>query len=166
MNRPEDRVDRIIAAWTRERPDLDPTPPGVIGRLHLVARLLTARLVAEYARWGLTEGEFDVLATLRRAGAPYARTAGELATHTMITSGGLTKRVDRLVERGLVQRAADSADGRQRTISLTAEGRELIDAAYTAHMANEQQLLASLTAGDRAALERILAGWLADLESD
>jgi len=162
--RPDDRVDRIVAAWARERPDLDTTPPAVIGRLHLIGRLLTAQLVAEYERWGLSEGEFDVLATLRRAGAPYARTAGELASHTMITTGGLTKRVDRLVERGLVRRDVDAGDARQRTISLTAAGRALIDDAYTAHIANEQRLLASLPAEDRAALERILAGWLASLE--
>jgi len=162
--RSEDRVDRIVAAWARERPDLDTTPPAVIGRLHLVGRLLTARLVAEYDRWGLTEGDFDVLATLRRAGAPYARTAGELAAHTMITTGGLTKRVDRLVERGLVRRDVDAGDARQRTVSLTDAGRALIDDAYTAHIANEQRLLAPLSPEDRSALERILAGWLASLE--
>ena len=104
MDASPDRVARIQAEWRRERPELDPSPQGVIGRLHRVAALLTEELVAVYGRYGLNEGDFDVLATLRRSGPPYARAAGDLADHTMITTGGLTKRVDRLVAKGLVER--------------------------------------------------------------
>jgi DNA-binding MarR family transcriptional regulator len=108
----------------------------------------------------LNEGDFDVLATLRRSGAPYARPAGDLADHTMITSGGLTKRVDRLVARGLVERRPGSADARQRIIALTPAGLETIDAAFTAHMENEHRLIDQIGREDAARLEAVLERWL------
>src|SRR5690242_14754591 len=114
-----DRIGLIKEAWARERPDLDPSPQGVIARLHRVALLLTDRLVEVYSEFGLSEGDFDVLATLRRAGKPYERPAGELADHTLVTTGGLTKRVDRLVARGLVERRTEASDGRRRLVRLT-----------------------------------------------
>ncbi len=159
-----DRVAGIQQEWRRERPDLDPTPQGVIGRLHRVAALLTEQLVTVYARHGLTEGDFDVLATLRRAGAPYERTPGELADHTMVTSGGMSKRIDRLEHGGLVSRRASSSDGRSRVVALTPEGVARIDAAVTEHFANERRLLDELSPADARALERILTGWLGRLE--
>ena len=154
-----DHVGRIMAQWHRERPDLDVSPQGVIGRLHRLAARLTEELVAVYAEFGLGEGEFDVLATLRRAGAPYELTPGELAAGTMVTSGAVTKRVDRLVERGLVTRRVGERDARGRVIALTADGRDLIDRAFEAHMANEHRLLASVSAADRRDLERVLEAW-------
>jgi len=154
-----DHVGRIMAQWHRERPDLDVSPQGVIGRLHRLAARLTEELVAVYAEFGLGEGEFDVLATLRRAGAPYELTPGELAAGTMVTSGAVTKRVDRLVERGLVTRRVGERDARGRVIALTADGRDLIDRAFEAHMANEHRLLASLSQADRRDLERVLEAW-------
>jgi len=104
------------------------------------------------------------LAALRRAGPPYERPAGELAAHTMITTGGLTKRVDRLVAAGLASRRTDTTDGRGRLIRLTTSGLDLIDAAFTAHMTNERRLVAQLTEQERAQLERILTRWLEALE--
>lgn len=166
MDASPDRVARIQAEWRRELPDLDPSPQGVIGRLHRVAALLTEELTAVYGRFGLSEGEFDVLASLRRAGEPYARAAGELADHTMVTSGGLTKRVDRLVARGLVERRAGSPDARQRIIALTPEGRRAIDEAFAAHMANEHRLIDDLGRADAARLELILERWLRVLGDD
>jgi DNA-binding MarR family transcriptional regulator len=157
-----DRVDRIIAQWRAARPDLDPSPQGVIGRLHRVALALTVRLTDVYARHGLTEPEFDLLATLRRTDD--ALTAGELAEHTMVTSGGLSKRVDRLVARGLVERNGSVDDGRRRIVRLTARGRAVIDAAFTDHLANEHRLIAELGPDDAAALEPILKRWLSVLE--
>ena len=154
-----DHVGRIMAQWHRERPDLDVSPQGVIGRLHRLAARLTEELVAVYAEFGLGEGEFDVLATLRRAGAPYELTPGELAAGTMVTSGAVTKRVDRLVERGLVTRRVGERDARGRVIALTADGRDLIDRAFEAHMANEHRLLAPLSEADRRGLERVLEAW-------
>jgi DNA-binding MarR family transcriptional regulator len=159
-DRPLDRVDELQQAWRRERPDLDTSPQGVIGRLHSVALELTDRLVAVYAQFGLSEGEFDVLATLRRAGSPYERAAGELADHTLVTTGGLTKRVDRLEARGLVERRASASDARRRIVRLTPEGLALIDRAFEAHLANEHRLLAELGPMDAAALEPILTRWL------
>ncbi|MGP3534862.1 MarR family winged helix-turn-helix transcriptional regulator [Microbacterium sp. RD1] len=161
-----DRAGRIQEEWRRERPDLDVTPQGVIGRLHRTALALTRELDVVYAAHDLTEAEFDVLATLRRAGAPYERTAGELAEHTMVTTGGLTKRVDRLSERGLVERVPSDADARRRPVRLTPAGRDLIDRAFAAHIDNENRLLALLGDGDATALERILTRWLSALGAD
>lgn len=156
-----DHVSRVQAEWQRERPDLDVTPIGVIGRLHRLAAALTAELVAVHERHGLSEGEFDVLAALRRAGPPYARTAGELAAYTMVTTGGLTKRVDRLEAAGLVTRRRSADDGRGRVIALTRAGKRVIDAAFADHLRNERRLLAQLSERDAAQLERILTRWLA-----
>ncbi len=164
--RAPDRVAQIQEEWRRERPDLDASPQGVIGRVHRLALALTGRLTAVYAQHGLSEPEFDLLATLRRAGAPYARPAGELAAHTMVTTGGLTKRVDRLVDRGLLERGAAADDARRRLVRLTPTGLDLIDRAFTAHMANERRLLDELGEKDAAALEPILKRWLHVLGDD
>lgn len=163
MEREPDAVDAIQAEWRRERPELDVSPQGVIGRLHRVAARLTDELTAVYDRHGLAEGDFDVLATLRRAGAPFERTPGELAEHTMITTGGMSKRIDRLERASLVTRRASETDGRGRVVALTERGRETIDAAFTEHMANERRLVDELDAGDAAELERILTLWLGRL---
>jgi len=159
-----DRLDLVGEAWRRERPDLDVRPQQVIGRLHRVAKHLTDDLVEVYAQHGLTEGEFDVLATLRRAGPPYERTPGDLAAHTLVTSGGMTKRIDRLERAGLVTRRVSDTDARARLVALTDRGREVIDAAFTDHMANERRLLDALDPADTDALERVLRRWLAALE--
>jgi DNA-binding MarR family transcriptional regulator len=165
---PGDRVARIQEEWRRERPELDVSPQGVIGRLHRLAGALTAELVAVYEQYGLGEGEFDVLATLRRSGAPFERAPGELAEHTMVTTGAMSKRIDRLEAAGLVSRraaepapGAAAADGRRRVVALTPAGLRLIDDAFTDHMANEARLVAELEPADRAELERILTHWLA-----
>jgi DNA-binding MarR family transcriptional regulator len=163
---PVDHVARIQAEWQVERPDVDTAPQGVIGRLHRIANQLTGELTLLYAKYGLTEGEFDVLAALRRAGAPYERAPGEIALHTMVTTGAVTKRVDRLEEAGLVHRRRSDADGRGRVVRLTPGGRRLIDKAFTAHMANEQRLLEALTPDETAQLEKLLTTWLARLEPE
>lgn len=161
MEEISDRVSRIQAEWRRERPDIDVSPQGIIGRLHRLAARLTDELTVVYERHGLGEGEFDVLATLRRSGAPFERAPGELAAHTMVTTGAMTKRVDRLVSAGLVERRADTVDGRRRIVGLTSRGLEVIDAAFTEHMQNEHRLVDELAASDRHALEVILTRWLA-----
>ncbi|MEU8777697.1 MarR family transcriptional regulator [Streptomyces sp. NPDC048606] len=155
---------RIQAEWARERPDLDVAPQGVIGRLHRLGLLLTDRLTPVYQRHGLGEGEFDVLAALRRAGEPYERAPGELAAHTMVTTGAMTKRIDRLERAGLVARRRAADDGRGRVVALTPAGREVIDRAFTEHMRNERALLDDLTADEAAALEALLTTWLTRLE--
>ncbi|ARH89662.1 MULTISPECIES: MarR family winged helix-turn-helix transcriptional regulator [Streptomyces] len=164
MDRPLDHVARIQAEWARERPDLDVGPQGVFGRLHRLAGLLTEQLCLVYHRYGLSEGEFDVLAALRRAGEPFERAPGELAAHTMVTTGAMTKRVDRLERNGLVTRRRSAVDGRGRVVALTRAGRELIDQAFTDHMSNERRLLDALPPGEAAQLERLLASWLGRVE--
>lgn len=154
-----DHVDAIAAQWRAERPDLDVAPMQVIGRLHRLADHLREELIAEYRRHGLGEGEFDILAALRRAGEPFAAAPGELARHTMVTTGAVTKRVDRLVASGLVARDADADDGRGRVIRLTPAGRRVIDAAFAAHLSNEERLLAGLDPAQRRALETLLREW-------
>ncbi|MFJ3939974.1 MarR family winged helix-turn-helix transcriptional regulator [Streptomyces parvus] len=159
-----DRVARIQAEWARERPDVDVSPQAVIGRLHRLGLLLTGRLNLVYRRYGLSEGEFDVLATLRRAGEPFERAPGELAAHTMVTTGAMTKRIDRLERDGLVARRRSAADGRGRVVALTEAGRTLIDRAFTDHMENERVLLDALEPREAAQLERLLTMWLAKVE--
>jgi len=117
-----------------------------------------------FARHGLSEGEFDVLAALRRAGEPYERAPGELARHTMVTTGAISKRLDRLEQAGLVARRASASDGRARVVGLTAAGLSKIDAAFTDHMANERRLLEALEPGEADQLEAILKGWLGRFE--
>jgi DNA-binding MarR family transcriptional regulator len=160
-----DRVARIQQAWARERPDLDVSPQGVIGRLHRLAGHLTEQLCLVYRRHGLSEGEFDVLATLRRAGKPFELAPGELAGFTMVTTGAMTKRIDRLERDGLVTRRPSTTDGRGRVVALTRAGRRLIDQAFTEHMANERRLLDQLPPRDAAALESLLTRWLACFEA-
>lgn len=161
---PDDHVARIQAEWERERPDLDVSPQGVFGRLHRLAALLTDEVTVVYREHGLTEGEFDVLAALRRAGEPFERAPGELAQHTMVTTGAMSKRVDRLEGAGLVTRRASSDDGRGRVVALTPEGRRVIDAAFTDHIANEHRLLEGMPAADVRQLESLLAQWLARVD--
>lgn len=161
-----DHVSRIQAEWARERPDVDVSPQGVIGRLHRLANHLTEQLCVVYRRYGLAEGEFDVLAALRRAGPPFERAPGELAQFTMVTTGAMTKRLDRLERDGLLTRRRSTADGRGRVVALTTAGRELIDRAFAEHMANERQLLSDLSPEDAAQLEALLTRWLSHYEGD
>lgn len=163
-HQPLDHVGRIQAEWHRERPDLDVSPQGVIGRLHRVGVLLSDQLNAVYQRFGLSEGEFDVLAALRRAGDPFERAPGELAAFTMVTTGAMTKRLDRLEAAGLLTRRPSAADGRGRVVALTPAGRALIDEAFAAHMRNEHRVLADLSPTEAAQLEELLTTWLARLE--
>ena len=165
MSEERDHVDLVIAQWATERPDLDVTPTGVIGRLHRVAMRLTDELVETFQRFGLGEGEFDVLATLRRSGPPFEMTPGELGRATMVSSGAVSKRVDRCVQQGWVSRRTSDADGRSRVVALTRSGRELIDEAFTAHIANEHRLVAPLTQRQREALRDALTAWARALDA-
>ncbi|MGG5752737.1 MarR family winged helix-turn-helix transcriptional regulator [Zafaria sp. Z1313] len=164
MSEVNDRVARIQAEWARERPELDTSPMGVIGRLHRLASFLREELVALYARHGLGEGDFDVLAALRRAGAPFERAPKDLAVHTMVTTGAMTKRIDRLEAAGLVDRRASEVDGRGRVVALTARGLEVIDAAFAEHLDNERRLLAALSEAEAEQLQALLATWLRSFE--
>ncbi|HEX2413287.1 MAG TPA: MarR family transcriptional regulator [Solirubrobacteraceae bacterium] len=151
-----DGVDVILEQWQRERPDLDPSPIGIIGRISRLARELEQRLEPVYAEQGLEPGWYDVLATLRRSGPPYRLRPSEFTGTLMLTSSGTTKRLDRLEQAGLITRAPDPNDRRGTLITLTDAGRDLVDRASEAHLANEHRLLASLSGADRRRLADLL----------
>jgi DNA-binding MarR family transcriptional regulator len=156
MTSSRDAVDAILDQWQRERPDLDSSPIGVVGRLSRVSRELEARLEPVYKAHGLEPGWHDVLATLRRQGPPFQMRPTDLTSATMLTSSGMTKRLDKLEGAGLIARAPDPKDRRGTLIALTDEGRALIDAVTPDHLANEASLLESLTAAERAQLADLL----------
>jgi len=166
MIAPRDEVDVIVAAWQRERPDLDVAPLEVLSRLDRLAGVLGERRAAILARHGLRRHEFDVLAVLRRAGRPFELTAGELSAGTYVTSGTMTSRLDGLTERGLVTRAADREDGRLVRVALTVAGRRIIDAAFEELVEAERELLGPLSADARAALAGTLRVLLATATSE
>ena len=151
-----DHAQHVVDQWASERPELDASPILVIGRIHRLAIALDIELLRVYSAHGLGDGDFDVLATLRRGGAPYALTPSQLMERTMVTSGAVTKRVDRLEALGLVERRASTDDGRSRIVVLTRSGRRLIDRAMPEHLANEARLLAGLTADERTQLAGLL----------
>ena len=160
-----DHVDAVLEQWRRERPELDTDALGLIGRLLRAAQLADAALARPLAELGLQPGWFDLLAALRRAGAPYELTPTELTRATMLSSGGITKRLDRLEESGLVRRRGDPADRRGVLVQLTRHGREVIDAAVDAHVANEEDFLRPLPETDQRALNDLLRKLLAGIES-
>jgi DNA-binding MarR family transcriptional regulator len=137
----------------------------VLGRITRVSLLVQRELDAVFAQWGLAGSDFDVLATLRRSGSPYQLTPGELSNSTMVTSGGMTKLLDRLERRRLIRRAPDPRDRRGKLIVLTAEGRALVDEAVAAHVANEERLLAVLPPRDRDRLVGLLRRLLLSLDA-
>jgi DNA-binding MarR family transcriptional regulator len=147
-----DHLDFVLAQWARERPDLDVSPMGTIGRISRLARLLEPELNRAFRAHGLDRPAFDVLATLRRAGPPHRLTPVELMRSSMITSGAVTQRLDRLESRGLVTRAPSEIDGRQVYVALTEHGLDVIDRALPDHVANEHRLLQALTPGQRKTL--------------
>jgi DNA-binding MarR family transcriptional regulator len=151
-----DGVDLIVEQWRRERPDLDSSPIGVVGRISRLARELEQRLEPVYRAHGLEPGWHDVLATLRRTGPPYRLRPSEFTGALMLTSSGTTKRLDRLEQAGLITRAPDPADRRGTLITLTSKGLELIDNVTEAHLDNERQLLASLSDTEQSRLADLL----------
>ncbi|MGC4110344.1 MAG: MarR family transcriptional regulator [Nocardioides sp.] len=159
-----DHVDRILEQWARERPDLDASPIGLIGRLHRLADVLNVELRRVFAEAGLGDGDFDVLVTLRRNGAPYELTPSELGASTMVTSSAVTKRIDRLERAGLVTRTVSEQDARSRRIRLTDSGFELVDQLMADHVANERRLVSGLSERDRSQLAAILRRWGQSLE--
>jgi len=161
-----DAVDAILEQWRSERPDLDPSPIGIIGRVSRLARELEARLEPVYKAHGLEPGWHDVLATLRRSGPDYRLRPTDLTSATMLTSSGTTKRLDKLEQAGLIRREADPSDRRGTLIALTPAGRELIDSVTAAHLANERRLLEALDEGEKRVLADLLRKLLHSLPAD
>jgi DNA-binding MarR family transcriptional regulator len=149
-----DGVDLIIEQWQRERPELDSSPIGVIGRISRLAREIEARLEPVYREHGLEPGWHDVLATLRRSGGTLRPT--DLTNASMLTSSGTTKRLDKLEQAGLIARHPDPDDRRGTLISLTPDGRRLIDALTPAHLDNERRILGGLTEAERRRIAELL----------
>ena len=160
----QDEVDRLVAAWARERPDLDVRPLEVLSRVTRLARHLDRARRTAFAAHELEGWEFDVLAALRRAGEPYELSPGQLLAQTLVTSGTMTNRVDRLEGRRLVERMPDPADRRGVRVRLTPLGKERVDAALADLLARERDLLASLTARQQEALSGLLRGLVAPFE--
>ena len=159
-----DAVDAILEQWRRERPDLDISPMGTIGRIKRCAALLQRKLDEVFAAFGMTSWEFDVLATLRRAGAPYRLAPTTLFSAMMITSGTMTHRLKGLETRSLVLRLPNHDDARSVLVQLTPDGLALIDRAVEAHVENEQGILAAIKSSDLAALNVRLSQLLVVLE--
>ena len=151
-----DEVDRVVAAWRRERPDLDVSPLEVLSRVTRLARHLDRARSAAFAAHGLENWEFDVLAALRRSGPPYELSPGQLVADTLVTSGTMTNRIDRLAARDLVRRRPDPDDGRGVLVHLTDAGRTLVDTALADLLDRERALLAVLTADDGPRLAALL----------
>jgi DNA-binding MarR family transcriptional regulator len=151
-----DEVDTIVEAWRRERPDLDLAPMEVLSRISRLARHLDRLRANAFSAHDLESWEFDVLAALRRTGPPYRLSPGQLLRETLVTSGTMTNRVDRLVERGLVTRQDHPNDRRGVLVELTDAGRDAVDAALVELIAAERQIMAALDVADHDQLTRSL----------
>jgi DNA-binding MarR family transcriptional regulator len=152
-----DAVDLMLEQWRHEAPQVDASAMAVFGRLHRTFYRYQTQLSTVFESYGLSVAAFGVLAALRRAGAPYRRTAGELADANLVTTGGLTQRVDRLEAAGLVSREREPGDRRVVHIQLTDEGLTLTDKVTGAHFANELRMLAGLSTTERSQLARLLS---------
>lgn len=161
-----DEVDAIVEAWQRERTDLDVAPLQVLSRVSRLARQLDRARATAFAEHGLESWEFDVLAALRRAGKPYELSPGALVQQTLVTSGTMTNRVDRLEQRGFVVRRRDTADRRGVLVRLSREGRSAVDAAFADLLAREHELLEALPQRDRARTADLLRRLLAAVEGE
>ena len=163
MSGVKDAVDRILEQWARERPDLDCSPMGIIGRISQLQREVNLAQRATFARHGLDVPSFDVLAALRRAGPPYQLTPTALMRTALVTSGAITQRLDRLEEKGLITRTRSEADGRHVVVTLTPDGRTALDAALPDHLDTERKLLDGLSGEDLAQLAALLRKFLVTL---
>ncbi|MEW2285634.1 MarR family transcriptional regulator [Streptomyces sp. NPDC047841] len=153
---PADTVDAIIEQWARVRPGLDTRAMEVFGRISRLSRVMGDRMERTYKPYGLSRGEFDVLATLRRAGEPYTLSPSELSAALMLTTGGMTGRLDKLERAGLLRRSPDPHDRRGLRVSLTEEGLRLIDEAVDAGLAQESTALSALDAEEAEQLAGLL----------
>lgn len=162
----EDEVDRLVAAWRMERPDLDTEPLHVLSRVSRLARHLDRARRAVFAAHDMESWEFDVLTALRRAGPPYELSPGRLLRATLVTSGTMTNRIDRLESTGLVRRSPDPQDKRGVLVRLTDAGRTHVDAAFDDLVDRERDLLGSLTDDDRRTLAGLLRSLLVPFDAD
>ena len=156
-----DEVDRIVEEWNRVRPDLDVSPTHTLQRITRLSLLQGASFGRVFGRYGISFGEYLVLAALRRAGPPYQMNPTRLFNSVILSSGAMTNRLDRLEDMGFVERRPDPDDRRGRLVALTDRGRELVDSAVVDHLENEERLLTALSAGEREQLAGLLRKLLA-----
>jgi DNA-binding MarR family transcriptional regulator len=159
-----DPVDDILAQWGEQRPDLDVSAMGPVGRLSRVAEAIAARQKASFARHGLDAGTFDVLATLRRSPPPHRLTPLQLTEAAMISSAATSQRLNRLESSGLVRRTPRDDDGRGVRVELTDDGRRVIDQALPDHLDTNRQALSSLTGTQQRTLSQLLSRMIIDLQ--
>lgn len=160
-----DHVDRLRGQWARELPDLDTEPMAILGRAKRLSNLIAPSIEATFAAFGLDRGEFDVIATLRRSGPPYRLTPTELYTSLMLSSGGLTHRLDRLEKAGLIRREKTPRDGRSVHVVLTEVGVARAEEAFRADMANELKFLEPLDAQERQMLASLLSKLITGIDT-
>jgi len=165
MGQLSDEVDELVNAWRTQRPDLDVEPLQVLSRVSRLARHLDIARRGAFASHGLETWEFDVLSALRRAGPPFQLTPGALLRATLVTSGTMTNRIDRLAAAGLVRREPDPRDRRGVLVTLSEQGKAAVDAALTDLLNREQALLAGLAPGEREALASLLRTLLAPFDA-
>jgi DNA-binding MarR family transcriptional regulator len=160
----DDKVARIVDRWQTIRPDVDATPMLVIGRIMRLAALTDALLRPTFATTGLANGDFDVLAALRRQDSPHEASPGDLARATMVTTGATTKRIDRLERQGYVARRASTTDGRARVVALTPSGQRVVDDLIAVHLRNEAAIVAQLSEAKQSQLADLLGELVSALE--
>jgi len=160
-----DAVDAIVDEWRRERPELDPSAKHITGRIVRLASLFQQSYGDAFAEIGLQNGDYGVLAALRRAGVPFQLTPTDLARHRMMTSGGMTAAIDRLERKGLVARLPNPSDRRGNLVKLTDDGRRIVDAAMNVHADVEHRLVAGLDEHECEALQQLLRKLLTSVDS-
>jgi DNA-binding MarR family transcriptional regulator len=165
MGREADAVDQVVADWRAARPDLDPAPLELVGRVLVLAQHLERSVEDALKPHDLTLGQFDILATLRRQPTAGGMTPTQLLQSVVLSSGGMTSRLDKLAERGLIARRPDPADRRGVIVGLTAKGRKLIDAATETRFREAARSSPPATTAERKQLAALLRAWLAAVES-
>ncbi|MBG6218613.1 DNA-binding MarR family transcriptional regulator [Arthrobacter sp. CAN_A6] len=153
----EDHVATVLEQWARERPDVDVSPMAVIGRLSRVARRIEVRLGENFAAQGIDAATFDVLATLRRSGAPYALSPKDLVETSMVTSSAIAQRLNKLEAEGLIERTSNQRDGRGKLVHLTDAGRTIVDSVLPVHVAVEHEFIQALSSEQQNTLAKLLA---------
>ncbi|MCJ1677304.1 MarR family transcriptional regulator [Streptomyces sp. APSN-46.1] len=159
----KDAVDAITAQWYAVRPDLNTAPMALFGRIFRIEKAMTDAMERTYGRYGISRGEFDVVATLRRSGAPYTLSPRQLSATLMLTTGGMTGRLDKLEKAGLLARTPDPHDRRGLQVTITERGLALVDEAVTAGLETQREALAGLTDEEVGALTGLLRKLLAGL---
>ncbi|AMF92075.1 MarR family transcriptional regulator [Vibrio fluvialis] len=159
-----DAIDRVLSQWQQERPQLNTLPMSIMGRMMRLTKHLETAVAEVHKRYGLKMGEFDVLATLLRAGAPYRLTPSELLASMMLTSGAMTNRLDKLEQKGLIHRLHSTADRRSIEVQLSDEGLDVVNELVIEHVKIQEKLVEGLSGDDQQQLTQLLKFWLSSFE--